>query len=100
MSRGLGDVYKRQYVATPLGECERRDVKGLYAKARRGEIRDFTGISAPFEEPERPELRIDTSGRSVEACTEQLLQHLVPQIIHNRKLSSEADRIGNIRTEK
>ena len=43
------------YVATPLAECERRDVKGLYARARRGEIRDFTGISAPFEEPESQE---------------------------------------------
>lgn len=61
------------YVATPLSECERRDVKGLYAKARRGEIRDFTGISAPFEEPEAPSLRIDTTGRSAVDCAEELL---------------------------
>ena len=88
------------YVATPLGECERRDVKGLYAKARRGEIRDFTGISAPFEEPERPELRIDTSGRSVGECVAQMLQELLPRISQDKKIPSDADRIGNIRTEK
>lgn len=64
------------YVATSLEECERRDVKGLYAKARRGEIADFTGISAPFEEPESPALRIDTSGRTAEACAEELFQHI------------------------
>ncbi|HZQ89231.1 MAG TPA: adenylyl-sulfate kinase [Gaiellaceae bacterium] len=48
------------YVATPLEECERRDVKGLYAKARAGEIPEFTGISDPYEEPSSPELRLDT----------------------------------------
>lgn len=68
------------YVATPLEECERRDVKGLYAKARRGEIRDFTGISAPFEEPENPDLKIDTTNRSVEACTETILRDVLPKI--------------------
>ena len=68
------------YVATPLEEGERRDVKGLYAKARRGEIRDFTGISAPFEEPENPDLKIDTTNRSVEACTETILRGVLPKI--------------------
>lgn len=68
------------YVATPLEECERRDVKGLYAKARRGEIRDFTGISAPFEEPENPDLKIDTTNRTVEACTETILRGVLPKI--------------------
>ena len=48
------------YVATPVDECERRDVKGLYAKAREGEIPEFTGVSDPYEEPVAPELRIDT----------------------------------------
>src|SRR6266516_6417265 len=56
------------YVATPLEECERRDVKGLYARARRGEIRNFTGIDDPYEPPERPELTLDTSALSVEQC--------------------------------
>lgn len=68
------------YVATPLAECERRDVKGLYAKARRGEIRDFTGISAPFEEPQQPALRLDTSGRTVEGCVGELLRLVLPVI--------------------
>jgi adenylylsulfate kinase len=49
------------FVATPLEECERRDVKGLYAKARSGEIPAFTGVSDPYEEPASPELRIDTT---------------------------------------
>lgn len=54
------------HVATPLEECERRDRKGLYAKARRGEIPDFTGISSPYEEPADADVRVDTTGRSVE----------------------------------
>lgn len=76
---GPGD-FLEVYVSTPLAECERRDVKGLYAKARRGEIRDFTGISAPFEEPEAPALRLDTSGRSVDECVDLLLGLLLPAI--------------------
>lgn len=60
------------YVSTPLEECERRDVKGLYAKARRGEISDFTGITSPFEAPESPTLSIDTTHRNVEECVEEL----------------------------
>ena len=55
------------HVATPLEECERRDRKGLYAKARRGEIPEFTGISAPYEEPEDADVRVDTTGRSTGA---------------------------------
>ncbi|MBQ5937541.1 MAG: adenylyl-sulfate kinase [Bacteroidaceae bacterium] len=53
--------FREVYIATPLAECERRDVKGLYARARRGEVRDFTGISAPFEAPTNPDLSLDTS---------------------------------------
>ncbi len=49
------------YVSTPMEECERRDVKGLYARARRGEVKEFTGISSPFEAPEHPALSLDTS---------------------------------------
>lgn len=54
------------YVSTPLEECERRDVKGLYAKARRGEIKNFTGIDDPYEPPPHPELTIDTKARSAD----------------------------------
>lgn len=73
------------YVSTPLEECERRDVKGLYAKARRGEIRNFTGISAPFEAPEHPALSLDTSVLSVEESVNQLLALILPKITINRK---------------
>ena len=61
------------FVATPLEECERRDVKGLYARARRGEIRKFPGIDDPYEPPEHPELTLDTRALSVEQCVEQVL---------------------------
>lgn len=68
------------YVSTPLEECERRDVKGLYAKARRGEIKNFTGISAPFEAPVHPALSIDTSKLSVEESVAELLKLILPKI--------------------
>lgn len=68
------------FVDTPLEECERRDVKGLYAKARAGEVKDFTGISAPFEAPPAPDFRIPTSGRSEEVCTSDLLNFILPRI--------------------
>jgi adenylylsulfate kinase len=61
------------YVATPLEECERRDVKGLYARARRGEIRNFTGIDDPYEAPEHPELSLDTQALTVEQSVTQVL---------------------------
>ena len=68
------------YVSTPIEECERRDVKGLYAKARRGEIKNFTGISAPFEAPEHPALTLDTSVLSVEESVGKLLELILPKI--------------------
>ena len=61
------------YVATPLDECERRDVKGLYARARRGEIRHFTGIDDPYESPEHPELTLDTRELSIDQCVDAVL---------------------------
>ena len=68
------------FVSTPIEECERRDVKGLYAKARRGEIKNFTGISAPFEAPANPALSIDTSKLSVEESVNKLLELILPKI--------------------
>lgn len=65
--------FKEIYISTPLEECERRDVKGLYAKARRGEIPDFTGISAPFEAPQHPALTLDTSVLSLEESVARLM---------------------------
>ena len=64
------------HVATPLEEAERRDVKGLYAKARAGEIRNFTGIDSPYEEPENAELRIDTVGTSPEEAADRIMGEL------------------------
>ncbi|MBO7067448.1 MAG: adenylyl-sulfate kinase [Bacteroidaceae bacterium] len=65
--------FKEVYVSTPLEECERRDVKGLYARARKGEVKNFTGISAPFEVPENPTLEIDTSLLSLEASVSKVV---------------------------
>ena len=67
------DDFLEVYVSTPLAECERRDVKGLYARARRGEIPDFTGISAPFDAPRHPALEIDTTHLSVEEGVARLM---------------------------
>lgn len=65
------------FVDTPLAVCEERDPKGLYAKARAGVIPNFTGISAPYEAPERAELTIDTTGRTVDDCAAEVVDHLV-----------------------
>ncbi len=73
------------YVSTPIEECERRDIKGLYAKARRGEIKDFTGISSPFESPEHPFITIDTSRQSLEYSVKILLEAILPKIHEENK---------------
>ena len=64
------------HCAADLAVCEERDTKGLYAKARAGEIKEFTGISSPYEAPEAPELRVDTGGQSLEQSVEQVLTYL------------------------
>lgn len=64
------------HVSTPLEECERRDRKGLYAKARRGEIPEFTGISSPYEEPADADVRVDTTGRTIEAALDEVISAL------------------------
>ena len=74
------DDFLEVYVSTPIEECERRDVKGLYAKARRGEIKNFTGISAPFEAPAHPALTLDTSALSLEQSVNKLLELFLPRI--------------------
>jgi adenylyl-sulfate kinase len=65
------------HVSTPLGVCEQRDPKGLYRKARAGEIPEFTGISSPYEEPEAPELKLNTARLSVQDCVERILALLL-----------------------
>ncbi|MCD8184592.1 MAG: adenylyl-sulfate kinase [Bacteroides sp.] len=74
------DDFLEVYVSTPIEECERRDVKGFYAKARRGEIKNFTGISAPFEAPVHPALTLDTSVLSLEESVHKLLELILPRI--------------------
>lgn len=64
------------YVKCPLEECERRDPKGLYHKARSGDIRDFTGISAPYEEPLNPELVVNSGNQSVKSSVEQVMTYM------------------------
>jgi bifunctional enzyme CysN/CysC len=64
------------FVDTPLEECQRRDPKGMYAKARRGELKDFTGIDGRYDRPEHPEVRVDTSVMSVEESVERVLRRL------------------------
>ena len=80
------DDFLEIYVSTPLEVCEQRDVKGLYAKARRGEIKEFTGISAPFEAPRHPALTLDTSALSLEEFVGQLLALILPKISIGEKL--------------
>jgi adenylylsulfate kinase len=67
------------FVDCPVEVCEQRDVKGLYKKARAGEIKEFTGISAPYEAPSKPEMVIETSGQSVEKSALQILAYLERQ---------------------
>jgi adenylyl-sulfate kinase len=77
------DRFLEIHVSTPLETCEQRDVKGLYAKARRGEISHFTGISSPYEIPRNPDLSIDTTDTSIEEAVKQILD-----LLHQRKIIS------------
>jgi adenylylsulfate kinase len=70
------DEFVEIYVKCPLAECEKRDPKGLYKKARNGEIRDFTGIDSPYEAPVSPELTLETDRHSVEQCADQVVAYL------------------------
>lgn len=65
--------FKEIYISTSLQECEKRDEKGLYDKARRGEVKDFTGINSPYEPPENAEIIIDTQNKLVNECVQQIL---------------------------
>ncbi|UII27941.1 adenylyl-sulfate kinase [Fulvivirga maritima] len=76
----LQDKYCEVFINCPIEECEKRDVKGLYAKARRGEIKNFTGIDSPFEEPQNASITIYTAEHSVEDNLDQLLEYILPKI--------------------
>jgi bifunctional enzyme CysN/CysC len=70
------DEFREVFVDTPLAVCEQRDPKGLYAKARAGEIRNFTGIDSPYEIPEAPELHLETQGASADALAQRVVESL------------------------
>lgn len=74
------DDFFEIYVSTPLEVCEQRDVKGLYKKARQGEIKNFTGISAPFEAPSHPAITIDTSAHTLEESVNLFKKIIIPKI--------------------
>ncbi|MDX5395154.1 MAG: adenylyl-sulfate kinase, partial [Hymenobacteraceae bacterium] len=76
----IGDDYLEVYIKCSFKTCAERDVKGLYQKALRGEIKNFTGLDAPFEEPQQPWLELDTENDSLENCTQKLLEKLLPLI--------------------
>jgi bifunctional enzyme CysN/CysC len=78
MARGLVEAgeFVEVFVDTALQAAEARDVKGLYKKARRGELKNFTGIDSPYEAPEMPEIRLDTALLSPEAAASQVIAHL------------------------
>ena len=83
----VGEGFFEVFVDTPLEVCEERDVKGMYAKARRGEIKGFTGIDDPYEEPEDPEIRLDT----VETAPEQNARKIVSYLIEQGYLRTPMD---------
>ncbi|UEM25018.1 adenylyl-sulfate kinase (plasmid) [Skermanella mucosa] len=78
--KAAGSAFHEIYIKADLSVCEKRDPKGLYRKARAGEIPEFTGISAPYEPPETPELVVDTSRRSVEECLEEIMEYVEAHI--------------------
>ena len=74
------DNFVEIFVTTSLEECERRDVKGLYKKARAGEIKDFTGVNAPYEAPDSPDVEIVTDGLSIEECVLRIYDKIKPKL--------------------
>ncbi|WP_323791927.1 adenylyl-sulfate kinase [Nocardioides sp.] len=96
-----GGAFFLVHVATPLEECERRDRKGLYAKARRGEIPEFTGISSPYEEPEDADVRVDTTGRTIDDALDDVVSALADagylDLRDTRRSSSSRDERSETR---
>ena len=72
----IGEDYIEVFVSTPREECEKRDIKGLYKKARDGVIKEFTGISSPYEEPENPSITVDTTNRSLDESVDIVMKQL------------------------
>lgn len=76
----IGDRYCEVFINCPIEVCEQRDVKGLYAKARKGEIKNFTGIDSPFETPESPDIELNTADKSAEENLNELLENILPKV--------------------
>jgi len=76
MIKGIIENFKLVYVKCALEECEKRDVKGMYKRARKGEIEQFTGVSAPFDEPVNPDIVVDTQKYNLEECVKEILHKL------------------------
>jgi adenylylsulfate kinase len=81
----LQDDFIEVYCQCDISVCESRDVKGLYKKAREGEIKDFTGISSPYEEPEQAEITVNTGGDTLENCVDKIIQYLIQNEIVSRE---------------
>ena len=79
------DNFIEVYINASIETCEDRDIKGLYKKARAGEIKDFTGISAPFEAPENPDIEINTSKFSIDDSVQKVLDYILPKIKTSKK---------------
>ena len=77
------DNFIEVFINASVAECEKRDVKGLYAKARAGEIKNFTGIDAPFEKPTNAAVEINTSELSIDESIQKVLDYILPKIEHN-----------------
>ena len=86
--RDMCDNFVEVHVKAPLDECERRDVKGLYRKDRSGEINEFTGIDAPYEEPVKPEIAVDTAAESVDESVAIILEYLESNFSGDKRGSS------------
>ena len=72
----IGERFVEIYISTPLEECERRDVKGLYKKAKAGQIPNFTGVSSLYEAPENPEITVDTTQYDLNTCVDMIMKQL------------------------
>jgi len=91
------DVFHNIYIKASLETCEKRDSKGLYKQARAGEIAEFTGISAPYEEPENPDLVVDTETMGIESCVSALVKYVEHHLVDPVKNLEIQDIQGHIR---
>lgn len=80
----IGDDFIEVFIDTPLHICEQRDIKGLYKRARNGDVKNFPGINSPFISPKNPDIVIKTEDRSVKELAEEILEHIIDKIIEKR----------------